>query len=77
MHPEGHIRLPRYARGKAGVVLRDHGVFVFPDTNAVFQGEQPRHLYSVRFSAQVLWGTQASAKDSVCLDLWESYLEPI
>jgi hypothetical protein len=57
--------------------VRDHGVFVYPDTNAQFQGEQPRHLYTVRFSAQELWGAQASVQDSVYLDLWEPYLEPI
>src|SRR5438445_5440 len=33
-HPVGHTRLPRYARGKFGIIHRDHGVFVFPDTNA-------------------------------------------
>jgi nitrile hydratase len=75
IHPEGHTRLPRYARGKAGVIVRDHGVFVFPDTNALFQGEQPRRLYCVRFSAQDLWGLEARAQDSVYLDMWESYLE--
>ncbi|MGH6692267.1 MAG: nitrile hydratase subunit beta, partial [Gammaproteobacteria bacterium] len=37
IHPIGHTRLPRYARGKTGVVARDHGVYLFPDTNAHFQ----------------------------------------
>ena len=32
IHPIGHTRLPRYARGKVGTIERDHGVFVFPDT---------------------------------------------
>jgi len=77
MHPEGHTRLPRYARGKSGIVARNHGVFVYPDSNALFQGEQPRHLYSVRFAAQELWGSQTNARDAVYLDLWESYLEPL
>jgi nitrile hydratase subunit beta len=76
MHPEGHTRLPRYARGKSGAIARDHGVFVYPDSNALLQGEQPRRLYSIRFGAQELWGAQAEARDSVYLDLWESYLEP-
>jgi len=35
INPVGHTRLPRYARGKAGTVDRDHGVFVFPDKNAL------------------------------------------
>ncbi len=34
IHPEGHTRLPRYARGKRGVIDRLHGVFVFPDSSA-------------------------------------------
>jgi nitrile hydratase subunit beta len=76
MHPAGHTRLPRYARGKSGTILRDHGVFVFPDTNAHFLGEKPQHVYSVRFRARDLWGAQAGEKDSVYLDLWDDYLEP-
>ena len=34
MQPIGHTRLPRYARGKAGIVQRWHGAHVLPDTNA-------------------------------------------
>ena len=75
MNPEGHTRLPRYARGKRGEVVRCHGIFVFPDTNAHFLGEQPQHVYSVRFTARELWGEDASPHDSVCLDMWESYLD--
>lgn len=75
MNPATHTRLPRYARGKTGVVDRDYGIFVFPDTNALFQGEKPQHVYSVRFAARELWGDQAKAKDSVYIDLWDDYLE--
>jgi nitrile hydratase len=73
INPIGHTRLPRYARAKLGTIDRIHGAFVFPDTNALFQGENPQHLYSVRFTAQELWG--ATKQDAVYLDLWESYLE--
>ena len=76
IHPIGHTRLPRYARGKVGVIERDHGVFVFPDTNAHFLGEKPQHVYSVRFAARELWGEQAAPQDSVYLDMWDDYLEP-
>jgi nitrile hydratase beta subunit len=75
MHPAGHTRLPRYARGKLGTIARDHGVFVFPDTNAHFLAENPQHVYSVCFAARELWGEQAPPKDSVYLDLWDDYLE--
>jgi nitrile hydratase subunit beta len=76
MHPVGHTRLPRYVRAKLGTIDRDHGVFVFPDTNAHFLGEKPQHVYSVRFAARELWGEQAAPHDSVYVDMWDDYLEP-
>jgi nitrile hydratase len=76
INPAGATRLPRYVRGRHGIVDRDHGVFVFPDANAARLGQKPQHLYSVRFSARELWGSEAARRDSVCLDLWEDYLEP-
>jgi nitrile hydratase subunit beta len=74
--PAGHTRLPRYARGREGAIVRHHGAHSFPDSNAHGQGEAPQHLYAVQFSARTLWGIQGNPKDSVTLDLWESYLEP-
>ncbi len=70
-HPQGHTRAPRYVRGHTGVVQRHHGGHIFPDAHAdgVKTGQ---HLYSVRFTAQELWGIER--KDIICLDLWESYL---
>ena len=76
INPQTHTRLPRYARGKMGTVQRDHGVFVFPDTNAQFLGEKPQHLYSVRFGARELWGDEANPKDTVIIAMWNDYLEP-
>ncbi|HZU77569.1 MAG TPA: nitrile hydratase subunit beta [Dehalococcoidia bacterium] len=73
-HPRGHTRLPRYARGKRGVIHRLHGVHVFPDTNAHGLGEQPQPLYSVRFEAGELWGAAAEPHQEIFLDLWEPYL---
>src|SRR5438034_4578798 len=60
--------LPRYARGKLGAIDRDHGVFVFPDTNAHFLGEKPQHVYSVRFAARELWGDEAPPRDAVYIE---------
>jgi nitrile hydratase len=75
IHPTGHTRLQRYARGKLGTIHRDYGIHVFPDTNAHFLGEKPQHLYSVRFAARELWGEQASERDAVYIDMWDDYLE--
>ena len=77
MNPAGHTRLPRYARGKTGTIHQDHGVFVFPDTNARFAGEKPQHVYSVRFGARELWGDESSERDAVYVDLWDGYLESL
>ncbi len=75
VHPPGHTRLPRYARGKQGIVQRLHGAQIFPDTNALGLGENPQPLYTVRFDARELWGESAEPRQTVSLDLWESYLE--
>ena len=75
INPTGHTRLPRYARGKVGMIDRDHGVHNFPDTNAHGLGEKRQHVYSVKFAARELWGDQASPRDSVYIDLWDDHLE--
>ena len=77
INPAGHTRLPRDARGKLGLVVRDHGVYLFPDTNADFLGEKPQHVYSVRFAARELWGERASSRDFIHLDMWDDYLERV
>ncbi|HWT20917.1 MAG TPA: SH3-like domain-containing protein, partial [Variovorax sp.] len=68
-------RLPRYVRGHVGVVELLHGAHVFADSNARGEGENPQHLYTVRFSAHELWGERADPTSSVSVDAWESYLE--
>ena len=73
LNPTTHVRLPRYARDKVGVVDRDHGVFIFPDVHAREGRKDPQHCYSVRFTAEELWGS--NARDAVYLDLFEPYLE--
>ncbi len=76
INPTGHTRLPRYIRGKKGSIATDHGVFKFADSLAHGAGTQPQHLYSVRFTAQEIWGGEAPAQDSLYIDLWDDYLEP-
>jgi len=75
LHPAGHTRLPRYARGRVGVIERVHGPHVYPDTHAHAGADDPRWLYLVRFTSRELWGLDAAENDSVSLDLWEPYLE--
>lgn len=70
----GHTRLPAYARGRRGTVVAHHGGWVFPDTNAHGQGENPTHLYTVKFTGEELWGAGADLRLTVHLDLFEPYL---
>jgi nitrile hydratase beta subunit len=76
IHPATHTRLPRYVRGRIGEIERVRGCHVFPDRNALGEGEHPHWLYSVRFEARELWGSTADAKLKVSVDAWEPYLEP-
>jgi nitrile hydratase len=75
INPTGHTRLPRYARGKTGTIVRDHGVHGFPDTMAHFLGDRRQHVYSVRFTAVELWGEDADPRHFVYIDMWDEYLE--
>jgi nitrile hydratase beta subunit len=76
IHPQTHTRLPRYARGHAGVVERVHGCHVFPDVAAIGQGENPQWLYTVVFESRELWGPDADPTIKVSIDAFEPYLEP-
>jgi len=71
-----HTRLPRYVRGKRGVIERVHGAHVFADAHATGRGESPRWLYTVAFDARELWSGDADATQVVSIDAWEPYLEP-
>lgn len=75
-HPDGHTRLPRYVRGRRGIVEALRGEHTLPDANAIGLGKSPQRLYKVRFEGQELWGDSAEPNSVVHLDLWESYLEP-
>jgi nitrile hydratase len=74
VHSSTHTRMPRYCRGKVGAIAIDHGVYIFPDTHALGLGPKPQHCYSVRFTAEELWGEPP--RDSIHIDLWDDYLEP-
>jgi len=76
INPAGHTRMPRYARGKRGIIRYDWGVFVFPDSHAHGLGRNPQHCYGVEFKGRELWGHDHPVRERIYLDLWENYLEP-
>ena len=70
--PPHHTRLPRYARGKRGVVVEPEGPAELADVSAQGRADVPvEQVYAVRFEARDLWG---AGGHHVVLDLWESYL---
>ena len=83
-NPRHHTRLPRYARGRSGVVEAVRPAFPLPDVNAHLadtaqhpdQDRAYQHVYTVAFEARELWGEDGGPADRVTLDLWESYLRP-
>ena len=77
LNPMHHTRIPRFIRGKRGEIVQDHGVFLLADTNAHGGPDKPQHVYSVKFSACELWGEDAPAKDTVCIDLHDDYMDPL
>jgi nitrile hydratase len=69
-----HTRLPGYIRGRSGLIDADHGMQILADASA--RGEMKReHLYTVGFAASELWPEATDRKDTIYVDLWESYLE--
>jgi nitrile hydratase len=76
LHPAGHTRLPRYARGHRGEVVRVSPAAGLPDRIALGLAPDPQPVYAVRFAARELWGPDGHPNDAVSLDVWETYLEP-
>jgi nitrile hydratase subunit beta len=76
INPSGHTRLPRYARGRVGVVEAVRGCHVFPDSVTTGGGENPQWLYTVVFEARELWGEHADPMLKVSVEAFEPYLDP-
>jgi nitrile hydratase subunit beta len=75
LNPPTHTRLPRYARGRVGVVESIRGCHVFPDSAAIGQGENPQWLYTVCFAGRELWGEDSDRHLKVSIEAFELYLE--
>lgn len=76
-NPIGHTRLPRYVRGKRGVIELYYGTHIFQDTLPEGIEPEAQPVYSVRFQAIELWGESAEPGVTIYLDLWEDYLEQV
>lgn len=76
--PPGHVRTPRYIRGKTGIVERICGAFANPEALAYgLSGEPVRPLYRVRFRQDGVWSDYAGpGGDTVDIEIYEHWLEP-
>lgn len=75
MNPPHHTRLPAYLRGRPGRIEYVLGTLPFPDRRARGDGAAAQTAYTVRFAAADVWGADGEPRDSICADLFESYLE--
>jgi nitrile hydratase len=77
---QGHVRTPAYVRGKPGWIERVHGDFRNPEILAYGGDGLPRQpLYMVGFRQKDLWADRyhESTDDSLYVDLYEHWLEPM
>lgn len=74
-HPAGHSRMPRYVRGRRGIIHNHHGVHLFQDDVDEDVGQQ--HLYTVKFIASDLWGSRAHPNDVVYVELSDYHLQDV
>ena len=74
--PPHHTRAPRYVRGQVGEVVEVQGRWPLADERAQgFATPRVEPVYTVRFSADDLWGARTG--HWVQVELWESYLEAV
>jgi hypothetical protein len=77
--PAGHVRTPRYIRGKVGTVERICGTFRSPEELAYGRRDgAARPLYRVRFAQRAVWPDYRGApSDTIDVEIFEHWLEPV
>ncbi len=73
-HVGGHVRMPGYIRGKAGVVVSESPRYPFPDAHAHGLAADDEPTYDVRFSSTDLW-PDAADEAWVHVGVFQSYLD--
>jgi nitrile hydratase len=73
----GHVRAPRYVRGKRGEIVHLLGEFKNPEDLAYGEYERPtKPLYRVLFRQSDLWEDyEGNSDDTLVVDIYEHWLE--
>ncbi len=51
---------------------------IYPDSAGNGRGDDPKHVYTVKFTNEELWGAEAAEPNGVVyFDVWEPYLEKV
>jgi len=69
-----HTRMPGYAQARVGVVEMVHRPMLLEDTLIASGQTEFEYVYAVRLRTRDVWA-DAEDRDTVIVDLWESYLE--
>jgi len=72
----GHVRMPAYIRGKAGIVVGASPAYPFPDGHAHGIEAKDEPTYDVRFRSEDLW-PNSSDRALVHVGVFQSYLESV
>lgn len=76
-YPPGHVRTPYYVRGKRGEIERVCGTFNNPERLAYGRADETKVLYRVRFAQAEVWGHSERPSDTIDIEIYEHWLEPI
>jgi nitrile hydratase len=68
-----HTRIPGYAQQRSGTVEILHPPMLLGDALVAGEGIRFEYVYAVRLRTRDVWA-DARARDSILVDLWESYL---
>lgn len=71
----GHVRLPAYIRGKAGVVVSESPRYPYPDAHAHGVQAEDEPTFDVRFESADLWPGNCDTAQ-VHVGVFQSYLLP-
>lgn len=77
LEKSGHVRTPKYVRGRTGRIVRLLGEFKNPEDLAYGEYDGPeKELYRVLFRQSDLWESyEGNPEDTLVIDIYEHWLE--